>query len=179
MFTNIVSLRSVKVLVDSPENGTKINKLTLFQNLIYLHQYDIVCVCETWLNDLVLDNEILPGYTIYRKDRRGNMRGGGVLIAVRNELRFSRKFLLEGEQSEHFMIELYPANCTKFMLGVFSYGQKTVMDTNTPPWIDREVRHLINKNYTALRRYRQKWTEERKHKLRKLTQETENLIKLK
>ena len=53
------------------------------------------------------------------------------------------------------------------------------MDTNTPPWIDREVKHLINKKYTALRQYRLKRTEERKRKLRKLTQETKNLIKLK
>jgi hypothetical protein len=284
------------------------------------------------------------------------MRGGAVLVAIRNELRSSRKLSLEGEQSEHLMIELYPANCTKFMLGVFYrppnsdantlmelrdsldrleescqlvlvgdfnlpnidwsmdfpsptsqagfkedifcdiiadqflyqkvegpthllgnkldcvlcnvpelvtnvncvnptdlfpsdhylidfdiklcfekakpvrrtvydfknadfngareyllyaaldssvtddadvdtcwrvwkdlflsaidqfVPTKTVIDTNTPPWIDREVRHLINKKYTALRRYRQKRTEERKHKLRKLTQETKNLIKLK
>jgi hypothetical protein len=53
------------------------------------------------------------------------------------------------------------------------------LDTNTPPWIDREVKHLINKKYTALRQYRLKQTEERKGKLRKLTQETKNLIKLK
>ena len=57
--------------------------------------------------------------------------------------------------------------------------KKTVLDTNTPPWIDREVKHLINKNYTALRQNRLKRTEERKRKLRKLTQETKNLIKLK
>jgi hypothetical protein len=92
--------------------------LTIFQNLVYL----IVCVCET------LDNEILPGYTIHRKDRRDNMRGGGVLVAVRNELRSSRK-LWEGEQSEQLMIELYPVNCTKFILGVFYRPPNSDVDT--------------------------------------------------
>ena len=57
--------------------------------------------------------------------------------------------------------------------------KKTVLDTNTPPWIDREVKHLINKKYTALRQYRLKRTEERKRKLRKPTQETKNSVKLK
>jgi endonuclease/exonuclease/phosphatase family metal-dependent hydrolase len=40
-----------------------------------------------------------------------------VLVAIKNELRSSRR--LEGQQSEHLMIELYPANCSKFLLGVF------------------------------------------------------------
>ena len=71
-----------------------------------------------WLNDLILDNEFLPGYTIHRKDRHDNLRGAGVLVAVKNDLRSSRRASLEGAPSELLMIELYPANCTKFMLGV-------------------------------------------------------------
>jgi len=51
-------------------------------------------------------------------------------------------------------------------------SKKTVLDNNTPPWVDLEVKHLINKKYTALQQYRQKQTEGRKCKLRKLTQET-------
>jgi hypothetical protein len=57
--------------------------------------------------------------------------------------------------------------------------KKTVVDTNTPPWIDRDVKHMIKKKYTALRQYRQKRTEGRKRKLRQLTQETKDLIKQK
>ena len=44
--------------------GSRISKLVLFQNLVYSEQFDIVCVCETWLHEGVLDNEILQGYTI-------------------------------------------------------------------------------------------------------------------
>ena len=39
-------------------------------------------------------------------------------MAVKNELRSSRKASFKGAQSELLMIELYPANCTKLMLGV-------------------------------------------------------------
>jgi hypothetical protein len=32
---------------------------------------------------------------------------------------------------------------------------KTVKDTNSPPWIDEEVRFHIRKKYLALKKYRQ------------------------
>ena len=54
--------------------------------------------------------------------------------------------------------------------------KKTVPGINTPPWVDREVKHL---KYTALQQYRQKRTEVRKRKLRQLTQQTKDLIKAK
>ena len=38
---------------------------------------------------------------------------------------------------------------------------KCVKDTNSPPWIDAEVRHLMRKKYTALRNYRKNRTAER------------------
>jgi hypothetical protein len=75
--------RCIKALVDDNNvAGKKISKLSFFQNLVYTEQYDIACVCETCLNDSILDNEILPGYTIDLKDRCDNRRGGGVLVAI-------------------------------------------------------------------------------------------------
>ena len=98
--TLYLNARSLKAVVESTDDGGKrIPKLNIFQNLVYLEQYDIICVCETWLNHLILDNEILPGYTIYRKDRHDNARGGGVLIAVKNEIRSSRRASFEGAQN--------------------------------------------------------------------------------
>ena len=42
-------------------------------------------ITETWLTSDYWDNEILPqGYTIYRRD--SNSRGGGVLLAVKNDI---------------------------------------------------------------------------------------------
>ena len=58
-------------------------KLTSFQSFVYSSQFNIFCICETWLSDFVYDHEILPcNYSIYHKDRMS--RGGGVLVAVNN-----------------------------------------------------------------------------------------------
>jgi hypothetical protein len=57
--------------------------------------------------------------------------------------------------------------------------KRTVVDTNTPPWIDRDVKHMIKNKNTAVRQYRNKRTKGRKRKLRQLTQKTKDLIKQK
>jgi hypothetical protein len=56
---------------------------------------------------------------------------------------------------------------------------RTVKDINSPPWIDREVRHLIRKKYSALRKYCQCRSEHRKNKLRELSQVVKILVKSK
>ena len=44
---------------------------------------DVVCVNETWLNESIVNSEILKdNYIIFRKDRSHN-RAGGVLIAIK------------------------------------------------------------------------------------------------
>ena len=48
---------------------------------------DIVIVTETWLDASIMSSEIFPSdFTAYRKDRKTDTRGGGVLIAVNNRL---------------------------------------------------------------------------------------------
>jgi len=57
------------------------NKLNNFQSFVLSKSINCFCVCETWLSDIVNDNEILPSnYAVYRCDREA--RGGGVLVAV-------------------------------------------------------------------------------------------------
>lgn len=118
--TLYLNSRSLKAIVDGNDAArTKTSKLAIFQSLVYSADYDIVCVCETWLNECVLDNEILPGYVLHRRDRQTHKRGGGVLIAIKSNLQSIRRRNLEGPTAEHLMIELYPSNRTKFMLSVF------------------------------------------------------------
>jgi hypothetical protein len=58
----------------------------------------IIFVTETWLNDNFTNNEILPkGYNIMMKDRAVNQLGGGVLIALRHDIRYAS--LLAGKKS--------------------------------------------------------------------------------
>ena len=62
-----------------------------FQKLVYSNAYDIIYVTETWLKDFFLDSEILDtGYTIFRRDR-AEREGGGVLIAVKDNLNVMRR----------------------------------------------------------------------------------------
>jgi len=55
--------------------------MSFFQSFVYSHDFEIFCVCETWLSDNIHDHEILPNnFILYHKDRPS--RGGGVLITV-------------------------------------------------------------------------------------------------
>ena len=56
---------------------------------------------------------------------------------------------------------------------------KTVRDTNSPPWINSEVRHWIRKKYTAFKKFRLNKTPERKRKLRTLSQTVKVLVRTK
>lgn len=62
--------------------------------------YDIIIITETWLNESVLDAEILnKNYSIYRRDRCSTSSqksdGGGVLVAVSRKFNSLRKTTLE------------------------------------------------------------------------------------
>ena len=57
----------------------------------YSNAYDIICVTETWLKEFFLDSEILDtGYTIFRRDR-AEREGGGVFIAIKDNLDCRRR----------------------------------------------------------------------------------------
>ena len=70
-------------------------QIDALQKLVYSNAYDIICVTETWLKDFFLDSEILDtGYTIFRRDR-AEREGGGVFIAVKDNLDCRRTSDLE------------------------------------------------------------------------------------
>jgi hypothetical protein len=55
---------------------------------VLTHDYDLICLTETWLNSNFYDNEIFDSrYNVFRRDRdykeTGQKLGGGVLIAVK------------------------------------------------------------------------------------------------
>ena len=56
-------------------------------HLLHSGSLEILCISETWLSESVLDAVLLvPGYELYRCDRRG----GGVAVLVSDDLRVSR-----------------------------------------------------------------------------------------
>ena len=65
----------------------------------------IVCVTETWLDDLVMDSEIeVSGYVVQRKDRERS--GGGVCMYIRSGLAFNPHTELSTDQLETLWIKI-------------------------------------------------------------------------
>ncbi len=61
LYLNARSLKAFVTDTDQPNATSKVCKITLLQLLVYSAKYDIVRICETWLNDSVLINrELLP-----------------------------------------------------------------------------------------------------------------------
>ena len=56
------------------------------QDIVYGLDLDVICPTETWLNESIMDHEILStAYNIYRSYRVGRV-GGGVKTAIKNTL---------------------------------------------------------------------------------------------
>ena len=97
----------------------KVCKNALFQDLIYSGNYDVVCVCETWLNNSILSSEILPNYgTVFLRDRIGRI-GGGILIGIKSGLQVTRRHDLETDNTELIVIELFKSNSKPVILYTF------------------------------------------------------------
>ena len=73
-------------------------------------------------------------------------------------------------KSAHFANIISPVKTIHF---------KTIKDTNSPSWIDAELRHMIRKKYAALRKYRLNKTAEHKRKLRNFSQNIKYAVKVK
>ena len=62
------------------------NKFQDLRAVVFAEQFDILAITETWFDSSVLDHKVLPSsYAIYRRDRQ-DRRGGGVFLAVHNDL---------------------------------------------------------------------------------------------
>jgi hypothetical protein len=84
---NAQSIRSTRKLPD----GSYASNLKSFQDLVYAEELDLIFVTESWLNDNFSNKRILrKGYNIVRKDRSANQRGGGVFIALRVDVPYTR-----------------------------------------------------------------------------------------
>lgn len=60
-----------------------VNKVTELEHLLLSRSPSVVIVTETWLNnDIPNDVVVPPGYRVFRWDR--NSRGGGVAIVIKN-----------------------------------------------------------------------------------------------
>jgi hypothetical protein len=78
--------------------GLRTKQVELFDN-VWSMDHKIICLTETWLNDMCYDHNLFPdGYTVLRSDRvcTYKTRGGGVLIALSPKVRsYKRRCDLE------------------------------------------------------------------------------------
>jgi hypothetical protein len=95
-----------------------VNKTTEFQALVT--DFDIVAITETWLKAEIGNCELLPGqnFTIHRKNRADRI-GGGVLLAVRNNIFNLRRKDLESDSTEMLACEIRPKSIKKLLVLVF------------------------------------------------------------
>ena len=114
----------------NPEMNT--TKLLEIQAHILKKGYDIIILNETWLKPSIHDNEILPydQYKIFRLDRsrkthptepknsstKFRNNGGGVLIAIKNDLEVTTKIVNINCAAEILSIEITLPNKTKFAI---------------------------------------------------------------
>ncbi len=92
LYLNARSVKSFIAIDNYPSN--KVCKITLLQELVHADDYEVICVCEKWLNKTFLDSELLAGFNIFQEDRNGEI-GSGVLIAVKEGLQATRRCDLE------------------------------------------------------------------------------------
>ena len=94
------------------------NKVFDLQALLLTDCVDIIALTETWLDDYFLDSELhLNDYNIFRKDR-SNRCGGGVLLAIKDQISCIHRTDLETE-SEMLALEIHPNPTCSILLAVF------------------------------------------------------------
>ena len=119
------------------------SKLPNFLALVETHSPDVIAVTETWLNPDILTSEILPpGYNLIRKDRNTGSRGGGVLLAIKQNLVFQELNLNVNFFCETAWASINLQGSSPLIIGVFYRSQitditymqnfKTVLDQLPP-----------------------------------------------
>ena len=81
-------------------------KIHEVQFLLHISNFDVLCINESWLDDNIPIQEIsIPGYNLLTKHR--NRHGGGIIVYIKNELKYCRRLDLELFDLECIWIQLY------------------------------------------------------------------------
>ena len=95
-----------------------IDKIDEIRLIISKTKLDLLCISETWLHEKINDNMInVPGYTIVRRDRNSNKRGGGVCIYVRSNMSFTCRDDLINDVLEAVWIEIPRTRTDQLIIG--------------------------------------------------------------
>lgn len=87
------------------------NKIELLEDIISNYQPHILVITETWLHSDVQNSEIVPpSYTLIRRDR--GSRGGGVAIAIKKNVKFTRLDGIDNHESVWCRLKFFGKNIT-------------------------------------------------------------------
>ncbi|PNF33582.1 hypothetical protein B7P43_G14684 [Cryptotermes secundus] len=96
-----------------------LKQVELYDNICST-DYNIICLTETWLNDLCYDHNLFPDcYTVFRSDKASvnKTRGGGVLTALSSRIRScKRRYDLES-CDECVWVEIPTSDCLNLLIG--------------------------------------------------------------
>ena len=90
-------------------------KLDEIKLILSQQDIDILCLCETFLNETFLTIEMqIENFKMFRKDRQTN--GGGLVIYVRDELHCLQRTDLENISVESIWLEIKQPNSKSFLI---------------------------------------------------------------
>jgi exonuclease III len=90
-------------------------KLDEIKHIIKHQNIDILCLCETFLNNTFSNNELfIENFKMFRKDR--DAHGGGLVIYIKDDLHCIERIDLENSSVESLWLEVKQSNSKSFLL---------------------------------------------------------------
>ena len=114
------------------------NRYPYINDYIRTHDFDIVAICETWLEnsdyyDTCINGLLPDNYSIYRVDRDDDRRGEGVALIYKNSLKIKTKEIVKYVQFENLICNLVINNSSVSLALVYRPppSQENLLNTNT------------------------------------------------
>ena len=115
-------------------------------------EVDVLFLIETFLKP-TKPNDVLeiPGYMLFRKDRAGPKKGGGILVYVTNSIKASRVMSLEESDLEILWLQVTPYKSKRpILVGGVYRPPSTTADVDTRLELNIETTYLINQEMHVL-----------------------------
>ena len=110
-----------------------VNKIEDLEVVINQTDADIVCITETWLTNSIYNSVVdIKDYTLVRKDRRADKRGGGVCAYIKSSIGFITIDELNDSPFECLWLYLRPNRLPRgfscLIIGIIKFGIITYLN---------------------------------------------------